>query len=244
MIYYTAYLSLLIQLLVGIIDFFGLQIKVPEEKRLFRELLMMELSVQIVEMIFYVWLVLNFANIPNITSNRYYDWIFTTPVMLITLMAFLDKDKYTGIVDYIKKNKSDIIKVIGANMVMLSFGLMGELGYLEYQQAIILGFVPFLYYYNLIYQKYIKDKDPTLERKILFWFFFVIWTLYGVAALMPYEIKNISYNILDLFAKNLTGLFLVYILWTFRVKDEKKEELEDNDSYNKDSYDKDLYEIL
>ena len=61
---------------------------------------------------------------------------------------------------------------------------------------------------------------------------------------MPYEIKNISYNILDLFAKNLTGLFLVYILWTFRVKDEKKEELEDNDSYNKDSYDKDLYEIL
>jgi bacteriorhodopsin len=244
MIYYTAYLSLLIQLLVGIIDFFGLQIKVPEEKRLFRELLMMELSVQIVEMIFYVWLVLNFANIPNITSNRYYDWIFTTPVMLITLMAFLDKDKYTGIVDYIKKNKSDIIKVIGANMVMLSFGLMGELGYLEYQQAIILGFVPFLYYYNLIYQKYIKDKDPTLERKILFWFFFVIWTLYGVAALMPYEIKNILYNILDLFAKNLTGLFLVYILWSFRVKDEKKEELEDNDSYNKDSYDKDLYEIL
>ena len=230
MIYYTAYLSLLIQLLVGIIDFFGLQIKVPEEKSLFRELLMMELSVQIVEMIFYVWLVLNFANIPNITANRYYDWIFTTPVMLITLMAFLDKDKYTGIIDYIKKNKSDIIKVIGANIFMLMFGLMGELDYIEYKNAIILGFVPFIYYYNLIYQKYIKDKDPTIERKSLFWFFFIIWSLYGVAAFMPYEIKNISYNILDLFAKNLTGLFLVYILWTFRIKE--------------DSYEKDSYEIL
>ena len=223
MIYYTAYLSLLIQLLVGIIDFVGLQIKVPSDKTLFRELLMMEFSVQIVEMIFYVWLVLNFANIENITSYRYYDWIFTTPVMLITLMAFLDKDKYTGIVDYIKKNKSDVIQVIGANMVMLLFGLMGELGYIEYQQAIILGFVPFLYYYNLIYQKYIKDKEPTTERKGLFWFFFVIWTLYGVAALMPYEIKNTSYNILDLFAKNLTGLFLVYTLWNFRVKEDTKE---------------------
>ena len=230
MIYYTAYLSLLIQLLVGIIDFFGLQIKVPEEKSLFRELLMMELSVQIVEMIFYVWLVLNFANIPNITANRYYDWIFTTPVMLITLMAFLDKDKYTGIIDYIKKNKSDIIKVIGANIFMLMFGLMGELDYIEYKNAIILGFVPFIYYYNLIYQKYIKDKDPTIERKSLFWFFFIIWSLYGVAAFMPYEIKNISYNILDLFAKNLTGLFLVYILWTFRIKE--------------DPYEKDSYEIL
>ena len=219
MIYQTAYLSLLIQLLVGIIDIFGLQIKVPEEKRLFRELLMMELSVQIVEMIFYVWLILNFANIPNITANRYYDWIFTTPVMLITLMAFLDKNKYTGVIEYIKKNKCDIIKVIVANMAMLMFGLMGELGYIEYQPAIMLGFIPFLYYYNLIYQKYIKDKDLTIERKGLFWYFFVVWSSYGVAALMPYEIKNISYNILDLFAKNLTGLFLVYILWTFRVKD-------------------------
>ena len=219
MIYHTAYLSLFIQILVGIIDFFGLQIKVPEEKRLFRELLMMELSVQIVEMIFYVWLILNFANIPNITANRYYDWIFTTPVMLITLMAFLDKNKYTGVIEYIKKNKCDIIKVIVANMAMLMFGLMGELGYIEYQPAIMLGFIPFLYYYNLIYQKYIKDKDLTIERKGLFWYFFVVWSSYGVAALMPYEIKNISYNILDLFAKNLTGLFLVYILWTFRIKD-------------------------
>ena len=219
MIYHTAYLSLFIQILVGIIDFFGLQIKVPEEKRLFRELLMMELSVQIVEMIFYIWLILNFANIPNITANRYYDWIFTTPVMLITLMAFLDKNKYTGVIEYIKKNKCDIIKVIVANMAMLMFGLMGELGYIEYQPAIMLGFIPFLYYYNLIYQKYIRDKDLTIERKGLFWYFFVVWSSYGVAALMPYEIKNISYNILDLFAKNLTGLFLVYILWTFRVKD-------------------------
>ena len=234
MIYYTAYLSLLIQLFVCIINFIGLQIKVPDDKSLFRELLTMEVSVQLVQMVFYIWLVLNFATIPNITPHRYYDWIVTTPIMLITLMAFLDKDKYTGIIDYIKNNKSDIIQVIGANMVMLLFGLMGELGYIEYTQAIILGFIPFLYYYNLIYQKYIKDKNPTIERKSLFWFFFIVWTLYGFAALMSYNVKNSSYNILDLFAKNLTGLFLVYTLWTFREKEMDEENL----------YNKDLYEIL
>jgi bacteriorhodopsin len=218
MIYQTAYLSLLLQLLVGIIDFLGLNIKVPDDKRLFRELLQLELGVQVVEMIFYVWLVFNFANISNITPHRYYDWILTTPTMLITLMAFLDKDKYIGIIDFIKKNKSDVAKVVVANMVMLLFGLMGELGYLQYQLAIVLGFIPFLYYYNLIYQKYIKNKEPTTERKGLYWFFFIVWSLYGVAAFLPYVLKNSAYNILDLFAKNLTGLFLVYILWKFRVK--------------------------
>ena len=218
MIYQTAYLSLLLQLLVGIIDFLGLNIKVPDDKILFRELLQLELGVQVVEMIFYVWLVFNFANISNITPHRYYDWILTTPTMLITLMAFLDKDKYIGIIDFIKKNKSDVAKVVVANMVMLLFGLMGELGYLQYQLAIVLGFIPFLYYYNLIYQKYIKNKEPTTERKGLYWFFFIVWSLYGVAAFLPYVLKNSAYNILDLFAKNLTGLFLVYILWKFRVK--------------------------
>lgn len=133
-------------------------------------------------------------------------------------MAFLDKEKYIGIIDYIKKNKSDVIKVVVANMIMLLFGLMGELGYLQYQLAIVLGFIPFLYYYNLIYQKYIKNKEQTTERKGLYWFFFIVWSLYGVVAFMPYVLKNSAYNILDLFAKNLTGLFLVYILWKFRVK--------------------------
>ena len=163
MIYQTAYLSLLIQVVVGIIDFLALNIKIPENKKLFKDLLKLELGVQIVEMIFYVWLIFNFAGIPNITPKRYYDWILTTPTMLITLMAFLDKHHYIGIIDYIKKNKYDITKVVIANMLMLGLGLMGELGYINYQLAVLLGFIPFLYYYNLIYNKYIKDKQQSLQ---------------------------------------------------------------------------------
>jgi len=217
MIYQTAYLSLLIQVVVGIIDFLALNIKIPENKKLFKDLLKLELGVQIVEMIFYVWLVFNFAGIPNITPKRYYDWILTTPTMLITLMAFLDKQHYIGIIDYIKKNKYDITKVLIANILMLGLGLMGELGYINYQLAIILGFIPFLYYYNLIYNKYIKDKKQTLQKKSLYWFFFVIWSLYGISAFMPYILKNSFYNILDLFAKNITGLFLVYVIWNLKI---------------------------
>jgi bacteriorhodopsin len=218
MIYQTAYLSLLIQLVVGIIDFLALQIKIPENKKLFKDLLKMELGVQIIEMIFYVWMVFNFSNIANITPKRYYDWIITTPTMLITLMAFLDKEHYIGIMDYITKNKYDLIKVLSANMMMLLFGLMGELGYIQYQLAIVLGFIPFLYYYNEIYNKYIKDKELSVPKKGLFWFFFVVWSLYGISAFMPYILKNTMYNILDLFAKNATGLFLAYFIWKLQIK--------------------------
>ena len=37
-----------------------------------------------------------------------------------------------------------------------------------------------------------------------------VWSLYGVAALMPADIKNISYNLLDIVAKNFYGLYLYY----------------------------------
>jgi len=219
MIYSTAYVSLIVQLLVGVIDFYGLTINVPQDKNLFRDLLKLELGVQVVEMIFYVWLIINFAIIKNITPNRYYDWILTTPTMLITLMAFLDQNYYAGILDFLKKNSADILKVILANMLMLLFGLAGELGFIQYQLAIVLGFIPFIYYYRKIYTKYIKDqKDVPIERKGLYWFFFLIWSLYGIAAFFPYALKNSAYNILDLFAKNFMGIFLVYFIWKSRVQ--------------------------
>ena len=44
----------------------------------------------------------------------------------------------------------------------------------------------------------------------LFTFIFIIWILYGFAAMLSTIPKNISYNILDIIAKNFYGLFIVY----------------------------------
>jgi bacteriorhodopsin len=72
-------------------------------------------------------------------------------------------------------------------------------------------------YYKIIYNNFVKDEvieNTTRERKKeikgLFWYFFSVWSIYGIAALFPYKEKNISYNILDLFSKNFFGLFLSY----------------------------------
>ena len=143
----------------------------------------------------------------------------TTPIMLVTLMAYLDnnREKYKNIYEYIKENKSFITEIVVLNSLMLIFGIIGELNYIDYKTGIMLGFVPFIYYYKLIYDKYVKDKDLSKDKKILFWFFFIVWSLYGIVAFLQYEQKNTSYNILDTISKNLFGIFLVYILWTKRI---------------------------
>jgi hypothetical protein len=218
MLYQSIVLSLIIQFIALFIDIFALNIEIPPEKRLFNQLLKVEIFVQIIEIIFYIWLVFYFAQIDNITPKRYYDWFLTTPTMLITLIAYLNKKEESDLFIFIQNNKDILIKVVLANTIMLLFGLLGEYNIINYNLAIILGFIPFLYYFYIIYQNYIKDKEASTDKKGLYIFFFVVWSLYGVAAFLPYILKNTAYNILDLFAKNLFGLFLVYIIWRYRVK--------------------------
>lgn len=210
----SAYISLIIQLLVGVVDLWGISINIPNNKNIFKDLLKLELGVQVVEFAFYLWMVLNITTVKNITPYRYLDWFITTPTMLLTLMIFLSKDQetYNGIVQFISDNKDDVIKVGLSNVLMLVFGLLGEYQYINNTLAVGLGFIPFVYYYKKIYDKNITEESTTYQKGF-FWFFFIVWSVYGLAALLPYIPKNVLLNILDLFSKNLIGLILVYIIY-------------------------------
>ncbi len=217
----SANISLFIQFLTGVIDAWGLTIKVPEDKKIFRDLLKVELGVQTVEFIFYSWMTQNLDKIDNITPYRYIDWAITTPTMLITLMTFLDekkKNNLNDLNDYIDENKNFITKIVVLNLIMLLFGFLGELKYLDYNTSILIGFILFIYYFKLIYDKYI-NKEISSDKLKLYWFFLISWSLYGLVAFLPYEQKNTAYNILDLFAKNGFGIFLAYTLWKNRIKE-------------------------
>ena len=217
MLIISTYLSIIIQVITGIINLWGLHLNVDDNKKIFKDLLNVELFIQNIELVFYIWMANNLNMIQNITPYRYLDWIITTPTMLITLMAFLDKDKNSNLYNYIQKNKYFIIKIIVLNLIMLLFGLAGELKYLDYDSAIILGFIPFIYYFKLIHDKYITEKTSS-ENINTYWFYFIIWSLYGIVAFLSYEYKNSAYNIIDLFSKNFFSVFLVYLLW----KNQKK----------------------
>jgi bacteriorhodopsin len=219
MLIISTYFSIIIQVIAGIINLWGLHINIDDNKKIFKDLLNVELFIQKIELVFYIWMANNLNIIQNITPYRYLDWIITTPTMLITLMTFLDKDKNkdNNLYNYIQKNKYFIIKIIVLNLIMLLFGLAGELKYLDYNSAIMLGFIPFIYYFKLIHDKYIIKKSSS-ENVNTYWFYFIIWSLYGIVAFLSYEYKNSAYNIIDLFSKNFFSVFLVYLLW----KNQKK----------------------
>jgi bacteriorhodopsin len=213
----SAYVSLLVQFITGLIDIWGLNLQISNNVIIFRQLLFIELMVQVVEFIFYVWMVFHIRTNKNITPYRYFDWAITTPSMLITLMAYLsidldDKTQTTTIFSFIKENSVVVVNVLILNWMMLACGLMGQLGYADPKITAVLGFVPFALYFYIIYTTFVKNTKSQAQRNV-FYYFFTIWLLYGVAALLNYESKNIMYNILDLFAKNFFGLFLVYVLY-------------------------------
>lgn len=223
----SAQLSLLIQLVTGVIDAYGLTIDVPPDKNIFRELLKIELGVQTVEFVYYVWLVSNLSN-PSITITRYIDWFITTPTMLLTLMAYLEQ-KSSSVQEFYAKHKHFILEVLGLNMLMLVIGLLGETGVISSTTSVLIGFVPFVIYFYMIREKFLVTDDPsTWDRDALYWFYASTWSLYGVAALLPFRQKNTFYNVLDLFAKNVLGLFLVYIIWSHRVQ-EVEESVDETD---------------
>ena len=229
---HTANASLIIQAITAIVDFYVLTLNIPKPYFILKQLLWLEFIVQIVEGSFYVWLANSFNSVENITPYRYYDWYITTPTMLITFSIYLiylkkkeetennlnDKDddnmnnieKNDGFFITIQKNAKTLLSIVVLNAMMLTFGLLNEHHILNKYIAVFLGFIPFFILFYIIYESYAKySKLGT----ILFIYYSFIWSIYGIAALMPYHCKNIFYNILDLFAKNFFGLYLAYILW-------------------------------
>ena len=85
----TLIISITVQIITGIIEIFSLFVKVPKQFSLISQLLILEVSVQVIEGLFYVWLAYNFNSITDITPKRYIDWSITTPTMLITLISYL-----------------------------------------------------------------------------------------------------------------------------------------------------------
>ncbi len=229
----TVYVSLLIQFITGAVGIHGLMIPLSEEDKILKEVLIMEIVVQLIEFIFYLWLAYALfsysksknSNFPlfDVTKRRYIDWFITTPTMLLSTIIFLqylkikekrDKEeeiKELSYIEFIQEHKKIILLIILSNAMMLFFGYLIENGKLDKFTGISIGFIFLIISFYLIYKEFAIHTE---DGKKLFFFMFIIWSLYGVAAIFPFYIKNISYNILDVFAKNFFGLFLYgVILW-------------------------------
>jgi hypothetical protein len=224
----TVYISLIIQAITGIFNVGILSLDTKDSNfsndvDILIQLIWLGLVVQVIEGTFYIWLARSINTISNITAYRYYDWIFSTPTMLITFIVYLiylkgkqddeneNKEEKEGnntkkdLWYHMKENKFMLAIILVLNTIMLMFGYFGEIGLLSNTNTVLFGFIPFIAFFYLIYDNFAKHTN--LGRK-LFWLFSGLWSLYGVSALAPYYIKNISYNILDIFSKNFFEIFI------------------------------------
>ena len=217
--YITLIISVIVQIITMIIELGSLFVNVPSEFSLIKQLLVLEVLVQVIEGLFYVWLVYNFTKVANVTPKRYIDWIITTPTMLIQLILYLiylksKKENSTKELEFfslINENSKVIILVVLLNWLMLLFGYLGESKIIPVLLGVFLGFIPFFIYYYMIYINYVSENNI---GKMIFWYFLFFWSIYGLVAVLPYYIKNAFYNILDLFSKNFFGIFLSYVILT------------------------------
>ena len=213
----SVYLSLIVQLFTGLFDYYVVQLNIPSKLIILKQVLIMELIVQIIEGIFYIWLALNISSVANITPHRYYDWYLTTPTMLVTLCVYLvylrnneaNIETKDSLIKIIYDNLNTLIPIVVLNFVMLTSGYLTEIKKVSQTNGVLFGFIPFLIYFYLIYEHFAKFSQYGSQ---IFYYFFIVWFMYGIAALMNYTTKNIMYNILDLFAKNFFGVYLGFVV--------------------------------
>jgi len=139
-------------------------------------------------------------NWKDLTQIRYADWIFTTPMMLISLSYLLSMNSDT----VVKFGTTASIVIL--NYIMLGFGYLGEMTNISHIWTMILGFIPFFIMFYLIYKNYVKNSTINMW---IFSVYVIIWSFYGIVYLFPQEEKNLITNILDMIAKGIIGLLIV-----------------------------------
>lgn len=140
----------------------------------------------------------------KINDTRYVDWMITTPIMLLVLvLAFQYNSKQKGV------RFMDYLLILLLNYGMLGSGYLGEKDVIDKLSANIIGFAFFGLLYGFMYYKYLmKTKNGNnANNQMLFGAFFILWSFYGIFYLTKESIKNVGYNILDLFSKCFVGIY-------------------------------------
>lgn len=146
----------------------------------------------------------------NIMKTRYLDWAITTPLMLMVLINVIAH--HNGVSPKIQVYAI----IIALNYIMLYMGYKGEVEESN-NLYFIIGFLAFFLMFFIIFVLYVRPKYNAFNYG-LFFFFFIVWSVYGVVYKLDIKNKNIAYNVLDLISKCFVGLGLwVYFSKMFRA---------------------------
>lgn len=115
----------------------------------------------------YSFMGLLFATNPDVVirSWRYMDWFITVPLLLSELYLFLDNKT---------KNQKDLILTITFSLIMLGFGFLGELNYMNKWVSNILGSIAGVGIFYVLFKKIKKEHFKFLRVVAILWLFYPI----------------------------------------------------------------------
>lgn len=219
LVHQTLWGSLVAQLVTTLLGLIALTKELRYEDQILSQILGLEVVVQFIEIIFYVWLAFFFKR--NMLRNdvakyRYYDWVFTTPMMLLSTAIFFiyqsGKEKgmpLYSLGDFFRGHGMAYGRMILANLGMLLFGYLHEIRAMSLLWSNTIGFAFFGWSFYELY----RFASTSSQNMPIFWLMFGLWALYGVSATYKNTTKNTMYNVLDVFSKNFYGVYLSWFIW-------------------------------
>jgi hypothetical protein len=214
----TTIISVIVQMLTGLVDIHAMTLSMLPTHAVVQQILNIEVFVQFVELIFYVWFIAFNVKPEAMAPIRYFDWVITTPTMLFTTTVFMKYKEYIETAQhsepltvkrFISEEKQNIIGIFFCNLCMLVFGYLGETSVIPKSIALIGGFIAFAGSFRIIYKDYASKSSHGRKLYVVLLF---VWALYGVAFMLNTVAKNVAYNFLDIVSKNFFGLYLVYTI--------------------------------
>ena len=153
----------------------------------------------------------------EIVRARYYDWFVTTAIMMWTTWAIIDE---LNTKDDHKVGISPLAFVLNVNLpvtLMLLFGYLTETDIFHetwrYKRtakwaALVLGFCCLSAAFT-----HLKDLSNNDRSRLYVDATMALWMLYGVCFIAGNDAqKNFGYTLLDVFSKNINGIYIAYLL--------------------------------
>ena len=211
----TTKISIYTQSAVGIFNVFGLTLNVSENDLILKDVLWLEFIVQIIEFCWYIFVIQKLPQ-EEMAKNRYYDWLISTPLMLVSMFCYLlyeeqlekNATEPVRLSNVIKNYREPLIQIIMSNFAMLSIGYLYEIGKINRDVAFAYGFVFLVNTFSIIY---LQAGSKSKRGRVLFLIMFLLWSVYGIAFIMSTKIKNSIFNIVDLFSKNFLQVYITLI---------------------------------
>lgn len=141
----------------------------------------------------------------EIVKMRYLDWSITTPMMLMVLMIVLCQHSQK------KPHFMTYILVVVLDYIMLYVGYQGEFSQ-DNTKHVIISFISFFLMFYVIYSTCFGKSNSF--NNFIFFFYVIVWSIYGLVYKLDIKTKNTVYNYLDLTSKCFVGIGL----WLYFTK--------------------------